>query len=102
MRAMMFAAVMLSAIVGALMWREQSLRTALERAQAEKAEINRAYQALAEQYQAADDAYQALVAAQAQVRERHQPAVRRAQSATPSDDAPLAPVLRQTLEDLQP
>ena len=102
MRAMMFAAVMLSAIVGALMWREQSLRTALERAQAETREINRAYQSLAEQYQAADDAYQALVAAQAQVRERHQPAVRRAQSATPSDDAPLAPVLRQTLEDLQP
>ena len=48
MRAVMFAAVVLSAIVGALVWRVQSLRTALERAQAEKAEINRAYQSLAE------------------------------------------------------
>ena len=102
MRAMMFAAAVLSAIVGALAWRVQSLRTALDLALAEKAEINRAYQSLAEQYQAADDAYQALIAAQAQVRERHQPAVRRVQSAKSSDDAPLAPVLRQALEDLQP
>ncbi|MDO4776296.1 MAG: hypothetical protein Q4A06_02455 [Cardiobacteriaceae bacterium] len=102
MRAMMFAAAVLSAIVGALAWRVQTLRTALDRAQAETREINRAYQTLAEQYQAADDAYQALIASQAQVRERHQPAVRRVQSAKPSDDASLAPVLRQALEDLQP
>lgn len=100
MRAMMFAAIVLSGIVGALMWHVQTLRTALAASETEKAEINRAYQSLAEQYQAADDAYQSLVAAQAQVRERHQGAVRRAQSAKPADDAPLAPVLRQALEDL--
>lgn len=102
MRGMTFAALVLMAIIAALLWRVQSLRQSLERAQAETREINRAYQALAEQYQAADDAYQALLTAQVHVRERHRPAVQRAQSAAPSDDAPLAPVLRQALEDLQP
>lgn len=102
MRAMIFVGCFLGAAIGFLGLRVNYLKQALERAQAETREINRAYQSLAEQYQAADDAYQALIAAQAQVRERHQPAVRRAQSAKPTDDAPLAPILRQALEDLQP
>lgn len=102
MRAMIFVGCFLGAAIGFLGLRVDYLKQALNRAQAETREINRAYQALAEQYQAADDAYQALIASQAQVRERHQGAVRRVQSAKPTDDAPLAPVLRQALEDLQP
>lgn len=56
--------------------------------------------ALAQQYAAADEAYQALITTESQISAQYRPVIRRVQQAPAQDDAPIAPVLRQALEDL--
>ena len=76
------------------------LRGQLATERANVAALTAANQALAEEYAAADAAYQALIATTSQITTQYRPAIRRVQQAPARDDAPVAPVLRQALEDL--
>ena len=76
------------------------LRSQLTSEQAKVAALTAANAALAQQYAAADAAYQALIATTSQIATQYRPAIRRVQQAPAHDDAPVAPVLRQALEDL--
>ena len=72
------------------------LRGQLASEQATVAALTAANKALA----AADAAYQALIATTSQIATQYRPAIHRVQQAPAHDDAPVAPVLRQALEDL--
>ena len=76
------------------------LRSQLTSEQAKVAALTAANATLAQQYAAADAAYQALITTEAQISAQYRPAIRRVQQAPAHDDAPVAPVLRQALEDL--
>lgn len=76
------------------------LRGQLASEQATVAALTAANKALADEYAAADAAYQALIATTSQITTQYRPAIRRVQQAPARDDAPVAPVLRQALEDL--
>ena len=71
------------------------LRGQLASEQATVAALTAANKALA-----ADAAYQALIATTSQIATQYRPAIHRVQQAPAHDDAPVAPVLRQALEDL--
>lgn len=77
-----------------------NLRSQLTNEQKKVAALTAANQALAQQYAAADAAYQALITIESQISAQYRPVIRRVQQAPAQDDAPIAPVLRQALEDL--
>jgi peptide methionine sulfoxide reductase mrsA len=89
-----------AAIITGLGSYNSNLRSQLTDAQAKVAALTAANKALADEYAAADAAYQALIATTSQIAAQYRPAIRRVQQAPAQDDAPVAPVLRQALEDL--
>lgn len=102
MRATIMIGLLLGLGIAGLGMRVNHLNDALNTAKQERDAVQAAYQALAEQNQASDEAYQALIAIQSQIDARHRPIIRRVQQAPAGDDAPLSPVLRQTLQELAP
>ena len=102
MRATIMIGLLLGLGIAGLGMRVNHLNDALNTAKQERDAVQAAYQALAGQYQASDEAYQALLATQSQIDARHRPIIRRVQQAPAGDDAPLSPVLRQTLQELAP
>ena len=64
--------------------------------------LNDALNTAKQERDAVQAAYQALLATQSQIDARHRPIIRRIQQAPTGDDAPLSPVLRQTLQELTP
>ena len=102
MRATIMIGLLLGLGIAGLGMRVNHLNDALNTAKQERDAVQAAYQALAEQHQASDEAYQALLATQSQIDARHRPIIRRIQQAPTGDDAPLSPVLRQTLQELKP
>lgn len=102
MRATIMIGLLLGLGIAGLGMRVNHLNDALNTAKQERDAVQAAYQALAEQHQASDEAYQALLATQSQIDARHRPIIRRVQQAPAGDDAPLSPVLRQTLQELTP
>ena len=89
-----------AAIVATLGGYIHRLHGQLASERANVAALTAANAALAEEYAAADAAYQALIATTSQITTQYRPAFRRVQQAPAQDDAPVAPVLRQALEDL--
>lgn len=102
MRATIMTGLLLGLGIAGLGMRVNHLNDALNTAKQERDAVQAAYQALAEQHQASDEAYQALIATQSQIDARHRPIIRRIQQAPTGDDAPLSPVLQQTLQELTP
>ena len=102
MRATIMTGLLLGVGIAGMGMRINHLDSALSVAKQERDAVQAAYQTLAEQYQASDEAYQALIATQSQIDARHRPIIRRVQQAPAGDDAPLSPVLRQTLQELAP
>ena len=99
MRELVIVLVAATIIVGLGSYNSR-LRSQLTSEQAKVAALTAANKALAEEYAAADAAYQALIATTSQITTQYRPAIRRVQQAPARDDAPVAPVLRQALEDL--
>ena len=89
-----------AAIITGLGSYNSNLRSQLTDAQAKVAALTAANKALADEYAAADAAYQALITTESQISAQYRPVIRRVQQAPAQDDAPIAPVLRQALEDL--
>ena len=102
MRATIMIGLLLGLGIAGLGMRVNHLNDALNTAKQARDDVQAASRALAEQYQASDEAYQALIATQSQIDARHRPIIRRVQQAPAGDDAPLSPVLRQTLQEIAP